>query len=414
MKELLSTRGQSLSRDMPALQQAHFAIQENLYDPKARPKGYINMGTAETHLIDDEVIAFLNRVQNNLEMKPHHLHYDYFHGSREFRTAIAAYWEKLIFPDGRQKLSCENIAIGTGCTLALEYLAVMLADPDDVFLIPSPYYSSFEDDIQARALVEPVAVPCGADLSRSAFKTVLEEQKQAGKKVRAVLFASPNNPVGTVYDPEALDTLLSFCMDHDLDLIADEIYAQTIHDPQVKWVSIMSRVPDEYRHRVHVTTSFAKDFALSGFRTGFVISFNPDLLKGVHGLAYFSAVSTHTQALLTELLKTPGLEKLVETNQKQLRKSYELMAESLQNMDIPTLPAQGGIFVMANLGAFMHKPEFAEEFVLWEKIYQELKINITPGQLFKTNEPGWFRVCYAHPHRVVEEACRRIKTLTRF
>ena len=49
--------------------------------------------------------------------------------------------------------------------------------------------------------------------------------------------------------------------------------------------------------------------------------------------------------------------------------------------------------------------------VLWEKIYNDLMINVSPGQLFGYNKPGWFRACYAFDEDTVKEACRRLATL---
>ena len=412
MKQFLSERGKALVKDMSPLMHADFSTRDKLYNPETNPDGYINMGTAETHLINSEVIELLSKIQNRMELLPKHIHYDFFHGSIEFRDAIANYWQSLIFgKNSDRKLTRENISVGSGCSLALEKLAVMLGDPGDVFLIPTPYYSGFEDDINHRAGIIPKGVHCGIDLPKAAFEAAFEEQTKQGRKVRAVLFSSPNNPVGTVYQPEAIQNLISFCMEHDIDLIADEIYGQTIHDPAAKWVSALRLVPDEYLHRVHVTSSFAKDFALSGLRTGFVISFNSDMMKGMTGLSYFSAVSTHTQAVLTELLKAPETPGIVQRNKEQLRAGYELMKKSLNDMGIETLPAQGGIFIFADFSEFMEKEEFSEEFVLWEKIFGELKVNISPGQLFDAPKPGWFRICYAQNPAIVAEACNRLRRL---
>ena len=134
---------------------------------------------------------------------------------------------------------------------------------------------------------------------------------------------------------------------------------------------------------MHVTSSFAKDFALSGFRTGFVVSFNPDLIKGVQGLAYFSAVSTHTQALLTDLLTAPQTPScIIDKSREQMHKAYKLIEKGLNDIGVKTMPAQGGIFIFADFSPYMDKPEFPEEYTLWKKIFEGLKINISPGQLF--------------------------------
>ncbi len=412
MKESLSTRGKSLVRDMPPLTFAHYNIADKLYDKDTNPEGYINMGTAETHLINNELIELLDKIENRMELTPEHLHYDYFYGSVEFRTAIANYWQKLIFKNKTdRKITKDNVSIGSGCSLALEMLATMLGNEGDVALVPAPYYSGFVDDFTDRAGVELIPVHCGENMDRDIFEKAYNEQIERGKRIACILYSSPNNPIGNVYSKEALETVIKFAMDKDLDIVSDEIYAQTIHEDGVEWVSTMDLVPDEYLERVHVTSSFAKDFALSGFRTGFVISFNMDLLTGMHNLAYYSGVSTHTQAVLTQLLEAPELPELLKSNKEQLHIGYTRMVEALNEIGVETMPAQGGIFIMANFENYMDDKTWDGEYALWEKIYNDLKINISPGKIFATDSPGWYRICFAHDEEIVKEACRRLLTL---
>lgn len=412
MIDHLSSRGRSFVKDLSPLIQAHFKSQGDPYDFDSNHGGYINMGTAETHLINEEIIDLLYKVQNRLQLNPEHIHYDHFYGSKVFRNAIAEYWQTLIF--GRNSipmLNSNRIVVGAGCSLALEMLATMLGDPGDVFLIPAPYYPGFVNDIFDRAKIIPIGVYCGSDLSREAFESAYIQQIRQGRKVKAVLFSSPNNPIGTVYTVEAIKELINFCIKKEIHLISDEIYAQTIHDPEVTFVSALKLVPKCYLSYVHVTSGFAKDFALSGFRVGFVISFNENLLKGLKNLSYYSAVSTHTQVVLTELLNAPELSKVMQKSREQLRSAYLLIYDYLKEMEVEILPAQGGIFLLANLKKYMEKQDFKSEFSLWEKIYQELKVNISPGRLFKVLEPGWFRICYAHDPIIVKEACKRLHSL---
>jgi len=412
MKQYLSNRGKEHVRDMTPLMYAHYSTAEILYDPEVRADGYINMGTAETHLINNEVIELLSKVQNRMTLLPKHIHYDYFYGSNEFREAIANHWQNLIFgKSSDREIAAKNIVIGSGCSLALEMLATMLGDPGDVLLVPAPYYSGFEDDFTERAKVDLVPVYCGPELTKSVFEDIYQKQKKNGKKVIGVLYSSPNNPVGTVYKPEHMQNVISFCMEHDLEIISDEIYAETIHDSEAKWCSTLSLVPDEYLHRVHVTSSFAKDFALSGIRTGFAISFNADLLAGMHNLSYYSGVSTHTQLLLTELLKAPELAELLQHNRIELHKGYVKMVNALKEIGVTAFPAQGGIFIFADFSEFIEENTFEAEMKLWEKIFGDLKVSISPGRIFSADKPGWFRICYALNPATVDEACRRLRIL---
>lgn len=412
MQEFLSERGKKWVRTLPPLVKAHFDNFYNMYDKETNPNGLINMGTAESHLVNKEVCDLLRKSAERMELTGYNIHYNKFEGSDEFRTAIAEHWQKIIFKDDPEvTLSKDHVATCAGCTVALETLAVLLAEPGDVFLIPAPYYSSFVDDINERAGVIPVGVPCDETLNRDAFEEAYEKVTKEGKRVRAVLFSSPNNPIGTVYKKEAVKNIIDFAMEHNLDVISDEIYAQTVFDPEAEFVSTLKLVPADYRHRVHVTSSFAKDFVLSGFRTGLCISFNPCIIQGFASISYYSCVSSHTQSLLTAMLKAPELPGIMELSRKRLGEAYHIIAEGLAEIGVPTMKAQAGIFVMADFSAYMEKPEFEAEHVLWEKIYHDLMINISPGQLFGSDRPGWFRACYAFEKDTVEEACRRLLTL---
>ena len=412
MLEFLSERGRKWVRTLPPLVKAHFDNFYNMYDKETNPKGLINMGTAESHLVNTEVCDLLRKASERMALTGYNIHYNKFEGSDEFRSAIAGHWQKIVFgDDSAVRLDKENVATCAGCTVALETLAMLLAEPGDVFLIPAPYYSSFVDDINERAGVIPVGVPCDETLDGDAFEEAYAKTVKEGKRVRAVLFSSPNNPIGTVYKEEAVRGLLDFAMEHDLDVISDEIYAQTVFDPEAEFVSTMKLVPASYRHRVHVTSSFAKDFVLSGFRTGLCISFNPCIIQGFASIIYYASVSSHTQSLLTALLRSPELPGIMELSRQRLAVAYHIIAGGLAAIGVPTMKAQAGIFVMADFSAYMEKQEFEAEHVLWEKIYHELMINVSPGQLFGCDRPGWFRACYAFDQDTVEEACRRLATL---
>ncbi|MFQ9891680.1 MAG: aminotransferase class I/II-fold pyridoxal phosphate-dependent enzyme [Emergencia sp.] len=307
MIEYLSERGKKWVRTLPPLVKAHFDNFYNMYDKDKNPNGLINMGTAESHLVNKEVCDLLRKSAERMDLTGYNIHYNKFEGSDEFRTAIANHWQKIIFgEDSDVVLTKDNVATCAGCTVALETLAMLLAEPGDVFLIPAPYYSSFVDDINERAGVIPVGVPCDENLDRAGFEEAYERVTKEGKRVRAILFSSPNNPIGTVYKKEAVQHVIDFAMEHDIDIISDEIYAQTVFDPEAEFISTLKLVPEAYRHRVHVTSSFAKDFVLSGFRTGMCFSFNPNIIQGFASITYYSCVSSHTQSLLTAMLKSPN------------------------------------------------------------------------------------------------------------
>ena len=331
MIEYLSERGKKWVRTLPSLVKAHFDNFYNMYDKETNPGGLINMGTAESYLVNKEVCDLLRKAADRMDLTGYNLHYNKFEGSDEFRSAIAAHWQKVIFgADSDVVLTKDNVATCAGCTVALETLATLLAEPGDVFLIPAPYYSSFVDDINERAGVIAVGVPCDEMLDRDAFEAAYEKVTKEGRRVRAVLFSSPNNPA---------------------------------------------------------------------------------IIQGFGSITYYSCVSSHTQSLLTALLQSPELEGVMDLSRQRLKTAYEIITKGLADIGVPTMKAQAGIFIMADFSAYLDKQEFAEEHVLWQKIYNDLMINVSPGQLFGCDRPGWFRMCYAFEKDTVKEAVRRLATL---
>ena len=80
----------------------------------------------------DIVIAascdLLRKAADRMDLTGYNLHYNKFEGSDEFRSAIAAHWQKVIFgADSVVVLTKDNVATCAGCTVALETLATLLA-----------------------------------------------------------------------------------------------------------------------------------------------------------------------------------------------------------------------------------------------------------------------------------------------
>ena len=403
MLEFLSERGRKWVRTLPPLVKAHFDNFYNMYDKETNPKGLINMGTAESHLVNTEVCDLLRKASERMDLTGYNIHYNKFEGSDEFRSAIAGHWQKIVFgDDSAVRLDKENVATCAGCTVALETLAMLLAEPGDVFLIPAPYYSSFVDDINERAGVIPVGVPCDETLDGDAFEEAYAKTVKEGKRVRAVLFSSPNNPIGTVYKEEAVRGLLDFAMEHDLDVISDEIYAQTVFDPEAGsgLIPPQGACDEQFCQRLCLVRlqNWLVHLIQSLYHTGLC----------VHHILCVS-IFTYPVAAdgAAEITGTSGHHGTFKTASRRCV-SHHCRGPCGNR---PTMKAQAGIFVMADFSAYMEKQEFEAEHVLWEKIYHELMINVSPGQLFGCDRPGWFRACYAFDQDTVEEACRRLATL---
>lgn len=102
------------------------------------------------------------------------------------------------------------------------------------------------------------------------------------KRVKAVLTSSPNSPFMRTFPPEVIKGMLDFCHRKGLHYISDEVFANTVFDPQgEKFVSALALVngrevkegkDGEEKSEinpgaVHVVYSATKDFGACGIRS---------------------------------------------------------------------------------------------------------------------------------------------------
>lgn len=403
---MLSERAKHLGASRSYLVEAHFNCLKQAYDPMTNPSGYINLGTAENHLLWDLLEPTLGAVNPLPERVAH---YDYLYGSLELRAAMVAYLQT--YAHSSAPIDPEHIVVAAGATAIIDMLAYTLCDPGDAILIPAPYYSGFDADLKLRAEVKPIPVPLSAEqgfaLTVQDLEQALAQAKQNGERVKAILINSPSNPLGHVYSQALLQEILAFCERRRLACIVDEIYLNSIHGDS-PFSSVLSLTADH--ENLHYIYGFAKDFGLSGFKTGVYYSGNVAAVEAMRQLAYFSPVSTHTQTVLTRLLRDEALLKvLFRENKLRLRETYQYVSHALLGLGVPIACAEAGIFFLMDLHSLLQSPTFEAEEQLWRQLLTQCHLNFSPGQLFHCPEPGWFRFCFAKPKPTLEEVMRRLK-----
>ena len=405
---ILSKRGSKLVGEPQPLVQAHFKCAKDPYHPIDNPDGYINLGTAENHLMFDVLEPKLNQ---SPQLQEHHTHYDILYGTEPFRNALSSFLSRKL----NASISGESLAIASGSSAILDMLVNVLCDVGEGIILPSPYYPGFDHDLKVRSGVEPI--PAFLDpneefvLTKKALQDAMINASKRNIKVKALLLTSPNNPLGRVYTRDELMMCINFCKIHKLELIADELYACSEFGGN-KFVSIIPLCNDA-KLNVHHVYGFAKDFTLSGFKVGCLYSTRQEVLDAVRELTYFAPVSTHTQHVLTNFISDDTfIDSFIDTNTKRLQEAWARTSSALNFQHFLHIKPSAGFFVWINLGSYMKNQTFEEEFKLYSKLVDGAKVNLSPGKVFHCKEPGWFRMCYARPAGYIETAIERmVKTL---
>lgn len=407
---MVSQRATRLVAESPAIAIAHFRAQADPYHPERNPDGCINLGTAENRLVWDLLEP---RLTVPRPVRAEDTHYAPLHGSAALRTTIAAFlarcWRTAVDP--------ENLVVVSGVTSALDVVASALCDPGDAIIVPTPYYSAFDVDLVGRSGARLIRAPRegagGFRLDAAVIDRALEGARRDGVIVRAVALTSPDNPVGHVYPARVLREVREVARRYDVDLIVDEIYANSVFGPEPFVAALdpavcadADRTPAE---RTHVVWGFAKDFGLSGLKLGVLHTSHPAVRAAARALAYFTPVSTDTQLVARELLADEHwVDGFTAEHRRRLARSYDRAAQLLTEWGIPHVPASAGFSVWVDLGGWLEILTFAAEQALWREIWRLTRVNILPGGVFGCPDPGWFRICHTTDPAVVREGITRL------
>jgi aspartate aminotransferase len=182
-------------------------------------------------------------------------------GIAPLREAIAEYLKRT----RRLRVTPEEVLVAPGCKMALSLAMMALIEPGDEVLYPDPgfpIYPSFTRGLGAKA------VPFGLE-EKNGFQPDLNEI--AGKitpRTTALIFNSPNNPTGTVFNSEALRKIAELAEKHDLWVISDEIYARILFSGEYESIWALPGMAE----RTVIIDGFSKSFAMTGWRLGYAVA----------------------------------------------------------------------------------------------------------------------------------------------
>ena len=145
-------------------------------------------------------------------------------GLRSAREAVATYYrDQHAAPD----FDPEALVLTTSTSEGYSYILRLLCNPGDEVLVPKPSYPLFEflADLQDVKLVPyPLIYDHGWQID---FPTI---HKALTGRTRAIVVVHPNNPTGSYVSEIERSALNELCHEHNLSLIADEVFLDYAHD----------------------------------------------------------------------------------------------------------------------------------------------------------------------------------------
>lgn len=181
-------------------------------------------------------------------------------GIQELRMAIC----ERLKADCGISYTPSQIVVSSGAKHNLYAALRTLINPGDEVILPAPYWVSYYELIKMVGGT-PVVIETTAEHGFKMSETQLREA--ISPKTKALILNNPSNPTGMVYDKAALQMLAQLCVEHDLYVIADEIYYGLIYDgkPFTSFVAL----GEEVKERSILINGVSKSYAMTGWRIGY-------------------------------------------------------------------------------------------------------------------------------------------------
>jgi aspartate/methionine/tyrosine aminotransferase len=166
-------------------------------------------------------------------------------------------------------------------------------------------------------------------------------------KTRAIIFNNPQNPTGRLFDADELNTIASVAREHDLIVIADEVWEHIVLDG--RRFTPLSSLPGMAERTIKIGSA-GKIFSLTGWKVGWMVA-APEL----------AAVAARAHQFLT-FCTAPNLQSAVafgldegdawlEPMKQRFQRARDRMTHGLRDAGFTVLDSASTYFLCVDLKA---------------------------------------------------------------
>jgi aspartate/methionine/tyrosine aminotransferase len=314
-------------------------------------------------------------------------------GEPELRELIAA---KLEAVNGISR-GADGVVVTPGGTAAVFGALSALVRPGDAVLLPDPGWPTFE---MVARLVSAEIRRYRLTADRN-FEPDPDELDRLARGARVLVLNTPSNPTGAVFSPSAVESALEVALRHGLDVISDEVYEQIVLDGS--HTSATALDPDG---RVIGIFSFSKDYAMTGWRIGYLTA-RRDVVEAVVRVQEAAAACPSWPGQRAAVAALTGPQHVIGDMVDEYRRRRDVAVELLDRVDLLAARPRGTFYVLARVGGVeLDTYEFAR------RLLQEERIAVAPGETFGPGGAGLVRLSLASPPEAIAAGVEALERVT--
>lgn len=359
------------------------------FDIVSEMKDAISLGVGEP----DFVTPWSIREEGIKALEKGRTHYTSNAGTMELREEISRYSKRKYNLTYDPK---SEIIVTVGGSEAIDITLRALINPGDEVLIPEPSFVCYKP---CTRLAGGVPVPIVTEEKDNFRLTPEKLLEKITDKTKVLILPFPNNPTGAIMEKEDLQAIADVLKDTNIIVLSDEIYSELTYN-QKKHVSFASI--DGMRERTVTINGFSKAFAMTGWRLGYALAPEP-IAKVMYKIHQYGIMCAPTTSQFAAVEALRNCDEDVDNMCKEYNYRRRVLVDGFRKMGLSCFEPEGAFYVFPNISSLGYT---SEEFA--NKLLQEEKVAVVPGNAFGQSGEGFVRCSYAYSIKNIEEAIRRI------
>lgn len=319
-------------------------------------------------------------------------------GLLELREEICNYTKRKY---GVEYNPVNEVLVTVGGSEAIDLMIRCLVDEGDEVLIPEPSFVCYKP---CTTLARGVAVPIETKEENN-FKLMPDELKEKiTDKTKLLILPFPNNPTGAVMTKSELEAIAEVLRGTDIIVLSDEIYGELTYTNEGH--TTFSQIAG-MRERTVVVNGFSKAFAMTGWRLGYALG-PAKIIAAMTKLHQYAIMSSPTTSQFAAIEAMKNCDKDVAEMVREYNNRRRYIVEGFRNMGLSCFEPMGAFYVFPCIKSLnMTSEEFCQ------KLLDEEKVAVVPGNAFGESGEGFIRCSYAYSIESIGEALKRIENFVK-
>lgn len=317
-------------------------------------------------------------------------------GIVELRQALASYTNELYATE----FGVDNIAVTPSGMSALSVALQCIVAEGDAVVIVSPVWPNLPS----------AAEILGARIKRVSIKPVNDQWRLNLDELFAacdhstcgIMVNSPNNPTGWMLEDHEQQRILEFCREHDIWLIADEVYNRIVYDRPCA-PSFIDKVTEADKYLI--INSFSKSWAMTGWRLGWITA-PSSLVSAIEMVSEYNFSSIFAPTQIAGITALQDGEAFICASIERYRAALETVTEAFAQLPRVTFPQPRATFY-----AFFAVDGVSDSFAYAVEALNKTGVGLAPGAAFGPQGEGYLRLCFAAEVDLLQRALSLLKPL---